>query len=54
MLEVNPVRRAAMDEILADPWVANTVICQQVDHCLQVLPAPDHTHTLIEPNPTEK
>jgi len=54
MLDVNPASRASMDEILADPWVANTVICQQVDDGQQVLPALDHTHTLIEPNPVEK
>jgi serine/threonine protein kinase len=51
MLEINPARRAHMEEILADPWVANTVICQQIDDGKGVLPAADHTHTLIETNP---
>ncbi|KAH7160924.1 kinase-like domain-containing protein [Dactylonectria macrodidyma] len=48
MLEIDPKTRVRMDEILQEPWVADTVICQQFDHG-EVIPAEDHTHTLEPP-----
>jgi hypothetical protein len=48
MLEIDPKKRATMDEILEEPWVADTVICQQLDNG-EVIPAEDHTHVLEPP-----
>ncbi|KAM5348031.1 hypothetical protein ACJ41O_007855 [Fusarium nematophilum] len=48
MLEIDPKNRARMDEILQEPWVADTVICQQFDHG-EVVPAENHTHILEPP-----
>lgn len=48
MLDLNPNTRAEMDEILKEPWVADTVICQQFDNG-EVIPAEDHTHVLEPP-----
>ncbi|KAL2189331.1 Pkinase-domain-containing protein [Thermothelomyces heterothallicus CBS 203.75] len=47
MLELDPKKRATMDEILDDPWVANTVICRQGGG--EVFNADDHTHVLEPP-----
>lgn len=49
MLEVDPKKRATMDEVLQEPWVADTVICQQLDDG-EVIPAEDHEHVLEPPN----
>lgn len=45
MLELDPRKRATMDEILADPWVQNAYVCRQEEDgtCYH---APGHTHTL--------
>ncbi|KAF7560532.1 hypothetical protein G7046_g3618 [Stylonectria norvegica] len=48
MLEIDPVRRVRMHEILEEPWVADTPICQQLDHG-EVVPADNHTHVLEPP-----
>jgi serine/threonine protein kinase len=48
MLDLNESTRAQMDEILQEPWIADSVICQQLDHG-EVVPAEDHTHTLEPP-----
>lgn len=48
MLIVDPRKRATMDEILADPWVAETIICRQAEDGRIEL-AEDHTHTLEPP-----
>ncbi|EWG45350.1 HAL protein kinase [Fusarium verticillioides 7600] len=48
MLDLDPKTRARMDEILQEPWVADTVICQQLDHG-EVIPADNHTHILEPP-----
>ncbi|KAJ4006718.1 Nitrogen permease reactivator protein [Fusarium irregulare] len=48
MLDLDPKKRASMEEILQEPWVADTVICQQFDHG-EVVPAEDHTHILEPP-----
>ncbi|KAL7788725.1 kinase-like domain-containing protein [Trichoderma ceciliae] len=49
MLDTNPKSRAGMGEILEEPWIADTVICQQVDNG-DVIPACDHKHILEPPN----
>lgn len=47
MLEIDPKKRALMQEILADPWVEHTQICrQEADGHGAVVRAPGHTHTL--------
>jgi serine/threonine protein kinase len=48
MLDTNPATRAKMGEILQTPWVADTVICQQLDHG-EVAHAEDHVHVLEPP-----
>ena len=53
MLELDPKKRATMQEILDDPWVANTVICRQAENG-QVFNADDHTHVLEPPSPPQK
>lgn len=51
MLEIEPKRRAKMDEIIRDAWVADTVICRELENG-HVVHAPGHRHTLIESPPT--
>lgn len=53
MLDMNPKTRAKMDEILEEPWVADTVICQQLEDG-GVLSAESHTHVLEPPNNPDK
>lgn len=48
MLQIDPKKRAKMDEILQDDWVANTVICRQIGNGV-VINADDHTHILVGP-----
>ncbi|KHO02128.1 Protein kinase-like domain protein [Metarhizium album ARSEF 1941] len=48
MLDLDPKTRAKMDEILSESWVADTVICQQLENG-EVIPAEDHTHVLEPP-----
>lgn len=48
MLEIDPKKRAKMEEILEDGWVANTVICRQIELGI-VIKAGDHTHILEPP-----
>ncbi|KAK2022932.1 Pkinase-domain-containing protein [Colletotrichum zoysiae] len=50
MLEIKVKERATMQEILDEPWVANTVICQQPEPGC-VIHAEDHVHTLEPPQP---
>jgi serine/threonine protein kinase len=45
MLELDPKRRAMMDEILQDPWVQNSLVCRQEENGV-IIKAPNHTHTL--------
>jgi len=45
MLELDPKKRATMDEILKDPWVENSLVCQQNENG-EIIKAPNHTHTL--------
>jgi len=48
MLDIDPKKRGKMDEILDDPWVANTVICRQMEGGF-VVKGEDHTHILEPP-----
>lgn len=48
MLEIDPKKRANMEEILQEPWVADTPICQQFEHG-QIIPADNHSHILEPP-----
>lgn len=48
MMMIDPKKRAKMDEILEDAWVANTVICRQIENGV-VIKADDHTHILKPP-----
>lgn len=52
MLEIDPKKRAKMEEILDEPWISNTVICRQENGT--VIPADDHTHVLEPPAPAAK
>lgn len=49
MLELDPKKRATMDEILADPWVQNSLVCRQEENGV-IIRAPNHTHTLQPSN----
>lgn len=53
MLDLNPKTRARMDEILQEPWVADTVICQQLDHG-EVVTADNHEHNLVPPTNSQQ
>ena len=44
MLEVDPRLRASIDEMLLDPWVANSPVCRQ-EHDNRIVSAPGHLHT---------
>lgn len=48
MLDLDPKTRAKMDEILNESWIADTVICQQLENG-EVIPAEDHSHVLEPP-----
>lgn len=49
MLELDPAKRADMDEILEDPWVQNALVCRQEENGV-IIKAPNHTHTLQPSN----
>ncbi|EME78278.1 nitrogen permease reactivator protein NPR1 [Pseudocercospora fijiensis CIRAD86] len=49
MLELDPNKRATMDDILADPWVQNALVCRQQEDG-EIVKAPNHTHTLQPSN----
>lgn len=48
MLELDPKKRATMEEVLADPWVSGTSICRQ-EIGGEVIRAEGHIHTLEPP-----
>lgn len=50
MLDLNPKTRAGMGEILEETWIADTVICQQLNNG-EAIRAEDHTHILEHPAP---
>ena len=49
MLQVNPKQRATLEDLHADPWMAATPFCQQIEG--RVIRAEGHEHTL-EPGTT--
>ncbi|KAI5362767.1 Putative serine/threonine-protein kinase, active [Septoria linicola] len=49
MLELDPAKRATMEEILADPWVQNALVCRQEENGV-IEKAPNHTHALQPSN----
>lgn len=51
MLQVDPKERAKMEEILKDPWIGNSDICQQFGPGGEVKLAEGHTHILEFPQP---
>lgn len=50
MLELDPKKRADMDEILRDPWVQNSLVCRQEENGV-IIKAPNHVHTLQPSSP---
>ncbi|CAK7218511.1 Nitrogen permease reactivator protein [Sporothrix curviconia] len=53
MLEIDPAKRIKMSQLLQDPWVADTVICRQVEPGC-ILRSSTHTHILEQPTPAMK
>ena len=49
MLELDPRKRADMDEILEDAWVQNSLVCRQEEDGV-VIKAPNHTHHMQPSN----
>ena len=45
MLEVNPRKRATLEEMLRDPWICTTPVCRQAEGG-KVIRAEGHEHTL--------
>lgn len=45
MLELDPKKRATLDEIWQDPWISSSQICRQDDDCT-VHRSTNHTHSL--------
>ena len=45
MLEISPHRRATLEEMMMDPWIADTPVCSQTEGG-QINRAPGHQHTL--------
>ncbi|KAI9672012.1 MAG: serine/threonine protein kinase [Trizodia sp. TS-e1964] len=52
MLELDPKRRATLEDVLSDPWISGTVPCRQEEGGRVIL-APGHSHTLEPPNTTD-
>jgi len=50
MLQINPRQRATLEDMMADPWMMNTPVCQQLEGG-KVVKAAGHEHTL-EPGTT--
>lgn len=49
MLDLDPNKRAHMQEILDDPWVQNSLVCRQEEDGV-IFRAPGHTHALQPSN----
>ena len=49
MLDIDPGRRADIDEILRDPWVQDSLVCRQEENGV-VIKAPNHKHHLQPSN----
>ena len=45
MLQVNPKNRATLEDMMADPWVSSTPVCQQIEGG-KIIRARGHEHTL--------
>lgn len=45
MLEIDPKKRATMEEVLEDKWVQGASVCKQEENG-KVIRAPGHEHTL--------
>ena len=45
MLQIDPKQRATLEDMMADPWIRNTPVCQQLEGG-KVIKAPGHEHTL--------
>ena len=52
MLEVDPKKRATLEEVLADPWVQKAPVCRQEEGG-RVIRAGEHEH-MLEPNASTK
>lgn len=50
MLQVTPKKRATLEDMMGDPWVSSTPVCQQLEGG-KVVRARGHEHTL-EPGST--
>jgi hypothetical protein len=53
MLAIDPKDRIKMADLIKDPWVANTVICRQVEPS-RIIRSSTHTHILEQPTPAMK
>lgn len=49
MLDLDPARRATIDEVLEDPWVQNSLVCRQEENGV-IISAPNHKHHLQPSN----
>ncbi|KAL8807272.1 MAG: hypothetical protein Q9182_000777 [Xanthomendoza sp. 2 TL-2023] len=54
MLQLDPKRRATLEDMMTDHWISTTPVCQQIEGG-EVLKAEGHTHTLepgtaVQPN----
>lgn len=45
MLEIDPERRATLEDMMADPWISQTPVCSQIEGG-SVIRAEGHQHTL--------
>ena len=50
MLKIDPKDRATLADMMADPWVRGSPVCQQLEHG-KILRAGTHTHTLEPGSP---
>lgn len=57
MLEIDPKRRATMDDLMQDPWITQTPVCRQEERGV-IIKATNHEHTLepgtaVSPEPSK-
>lgn len=53
MLAIDPKDRIKMADLIKDPWVADTVICRQIEPS-RIIRSSTHTHILEQPTPAMK
>ncbi|KIH93033.1 protein kinase [Sporothrix brasiliensis 5110] len=53
MLAIDPKDRIKMADLIKDPWVADTVICRQIEPG-RIIRSSTHTHILEQPTPVVK